>query len=325
MSFVGDPLALAAALRAGDRVALGRALTLIESTRADHRLAAEALLAACLPYSGRAKRIAITGTPGVGKSTFIDAFGMYLIREQGLRVAVLAIDPSSRLSRGSILGDKTRMAELSVNEMAFIRPSPAGESLGGVALRTRECLHVCEAAGFDIILVETVGVGQSEVAAQEMTDFFLLLLQPGAGDELQGIKRGIVELADGVAVNKADGDKANLAKQAAAAYSASIHLLQGREDNWSAKVQTCSALTGAGLPEIWSQVQRFAEQMEANGWWTKRRELQTAYWLDRLLREAVWQQFLSSPAMQEKATDIRQQVLSGQISVSEGVRLLTNS
>src|SRR6476469_9811206 len=242
MTETGD---LADAVRAGDRRALARAITLVESTRADHRADAVALLDAILPETGDAIRVGISGAPGAGKSTFIEALGTHLV-DAGRRVAVLAVDPSSVRSGGSILGDKTRMEQLSRRPEAFIRPSPSSGTLGGVARRTREAMLVCEAASFDVVLVETVGVGQSEVAVAGMVDVFLLLLAPGAGDDLQGVKRGIVELADLVVVNKADGALADLARHTAADYANAVHLLRARTDGWAPRVLSCSALLGEG-------------------------------------------------------------------------------
>jgi LAO/AO transport system kinase len=245
----------------GDRRALARAITLVESTRADHRAEAEALLAEVLPVVGGAVRVGISGAPGAGKSTFIEALGTHLVASniQGgdHRVAVLAVDPSSTRSGGSILGDKTRMEQLTRSPNAFVRPSPTGGTLGGVARRTREALLLCEAAGFDVVLVETVGVGQSEVKVAAMVDLFLVLVAPGGGDELQGLKRGIMELADLVVVNKADGELASVAAHTAADYAAALHLVRPRLQGWTPRVLTCSALTGTGIPEVWETVAEF--------------------------------------------------------------------
>jgi LAO/AO transport system kinase len=240
----------------GDRRALARAITLVESTRADHRAEAEALLAEVLPRSGGAVRVGISGAPGAGKSTFIEALGTHLVAHDH-RVAVLAVDPSSTRSGGSILGDKTRMEQLTRSPHAFVRPSPTGGTLGGVARRTREAMLLCEAAGFDVVLVETVGVGQSEVKVAAMVDLFLVLVAPGGGDELQGLKRGIMELADLVVVNKADGELAAAAAHTAADYAAALHLVRPRLPGWTPRVLTCSALTGSGIPEVWDAVGEF--------------------------------------------------------------------
>jgi LAO/AO transport system kinase len=240
----------------GDRRALARAITLVESTRADHRADAEALLAEVLPHAGGAVRVGISGAPGAGKSTFIEALGTHVV-DHGHRVAVLAVDPSSTRSGGSILGDKTRMEQLTRSPNAFVRPSPTGGTLGGVARRTREALLLCEAAGFDVVLVETVGVGQSEVKVAAMVDLFLVLVAPGGGDELQGLKRGIMELADLVVVNKADGELAAVAAHTAADYAAALHLVRPRLPAWTPRVLSCSALTGAGIPEVWEAVAEF--------------------------------------------------------------------
>src|SRR5215470_12243740 len=251
---------LAESVIAGDRRALARAITLIESTRADHRAEAAALLDKLLPAAGKSIRLGISGAPGVGKSTFIEAFGLYVIG-QGHRVAVLAVDPSSKIGGGSILGDKTRMAELARHDDAFVRPSPAGETLGGVARRTRDAIVAVEAAGFDVVVVETVGVGQSETAVADMVDMFLLILQPGGGDDLQGMKRGIVELADLILVNKADGDLAALAGRTAADYQNAIRLLRAPTPGWTPMVRQCSALTGSGIAEVWNAVEQFRQTM----------------------------------------------------------------
>src|SRR3954469_22841568 len=254
---------LAQLVIAGDRRALARAITMAESTRADHRAEAEALLAEVLPHVGGAVRVGISGAPGAGKSTFIEALGTHLIDRNvpggDHRVAVLAVDPSSTRSGGSILGDKTRMEQLTRSRHAFVRPSPTGGTLGGVARRTREAMLLCEAAGFDVVLVETVGVGQSEVKVAAMVDLFLVLVAPGGGDELQGLKRGIMELADLVVVNKADGELAAVAAHTAADYAAALHLVRPRSQAWTPRVLTCSALTGTGIQEVWDAVVEFRE------------------------------------------------------------------
>ena len=253
---------LAERILAGDRRALARAITLIESRRSEHQEQAAQLLGRLLPATGQAVRLGISGTPGAGKSTFIEAFGAHLI-EQGHRVAVLAVDPTSRRSGGSILGDKTRMQRLAQAQAAFVRPSPAGDSLGGVARRTREAGLVCEAAGFDVVLIETVGVGQNETAVADMVDCFVLLLAPGAGDELQGIKRGVIELADLVLINKADGELRAAARRAQADYKAALALLRPGTAGWAPEVLTCSALEGTGIAEVWQAVRRHRRTLEA--------------------------------------------------------------
>ncbi|MDP7382294.1 MAG: methylmalonyl Co-A mutase-associated GTPase MeaB [Alphaproteobacteria bacterium] len=271
---------------AGERTALGRAITLVESRNPAHRTAARALLNAIAPRTGRAQRIGITGVPGVGKSTFIDAFGTVLT-ELGRRVAVLAVDPSSTRSGGSILGDKTRMQRLSVDPAAFVRPSPSAGTLGGVTRATRETMALCEAAGFDVILVETVGVGQSEVAVAGMVDFFLVLMLPGAGDELQGIKKGLLEIADMIAVNKADGDNRARAEEAAAEYSQALRIVTPAGSDWRPPVLTCSALHGEGLPALWARIEEHAAQTAADGSREARRRHQRIDWMWDSLRDQL--------------------------------------
>src|SRR5262245_17989136 len=273
---------LAAGVRAGDRRALAKAITLVESTRRDHQKDAQRLLERLLPHTGRAVRLGVTGVPGVGKSTFIEAFGMHLVGE-GKRLAVLAVDPSSARSGGSILGDKTRMARLSAEDAAFIRPSPSGGSLGGVARRTREAMLVCEAARYDVVIVETVGVGQSETAVASMVDFFLVLLLAGAGDELQGIKKGILELADGLAVTKADGDNSGRATRAAAEYRAALGLFRHANPHWDPPVVTVSALEERGMGNVWSIVLDHHERMRVNGELAANRRRQQLAWFWNVL------------------------------------------
>lgn len=297
----------------GDRVVLGQAITLIESTREEHKLLAQEIIEKCLPHTGNSVRVGITGTPGVGKSTFIEAFGKF-ITSKGEKIAVLAIDPSSHFSRGSILGDKTRMEELSADTNAFIRPSPAGTSLGGVARKTRETIALCEAAGYEMIVIETVGVGQSEIAVHSMVDFFLLLLNPGAGDELQGIKRGIVEMADLVAVNKADGDMLTTAKEAKRAYWNALHLFPPKESNWTPQVVTCSALTGTGIDSINSIIQDFQQKMTESNWWQEHRQQQSKYWLEESIQEQLHSLFSQNERVQSKRAEIEKAVLNGQKS-----------
>lgn len=302
---------------AGDRIILSRAITLIESTRHDHREMAKDIIEQCLPHANRSVRIGITGSPGVGKSTFIEAFGAYAI-EKGHRLAVLAIDPSSQLSKGSILGDKTRMPQLSNNDRAYIRPSPAGDSLGGVARQTREAIILCEAAGFDTIVVETVGVGQSEVAVHSMVDFFLLLLLPGAGDELQGIKRGIVEMADLIAVNKADGEREALARQARQAYRNALHLFPPKESGWTPQAITCSALSRAGIPEVWQLIIDYLDLTRNNQYFEEHRRRQSRYWLYETIQAALQERFFQHPAVRALLPAIEQAVAEGKMSPFKG-------
>jgi len=270
----------------GNRTALGQGITLLESTLPKHEKKAQELLANCLPHSGKSIRIGITGVPGVGKSTFIETFGK-LLTKKGEKVAVLAIDPTSEKTRGSILGDKSRMHELSTDKNAFIRPSPSSGSLGGVTNKTRENIILCEAAGFEIILIETVGVGQSETSVNNLVDFFLLLMLAGAGDELQGIKRGIMEIADALVITKADGDNNQKAKNAALEYKRALHMFPAMENGWTPKVSTCSAIENKGLDEIFETINSFNNQMLSNGWKTKNRNDQKKYWLHLKIKEEL--------------------------------------
>ena len=270
----------------GNRTALGQGITLIESTLPDHAEQSQELLSECLPHSGKSIRIGVTGVPGVGKSTFIESFGK-LLTSQGKKVAVLAIDPTSERTHGSILGDKSRMHELSVNNNAFIRPSPSGGTLGGVANKTRESIILCEAAGFEIILIETVGVGQSETTVSNLVDFFLLLMLAGAGDELQGIKRGIMELADALIITKADGDNITNSKNSALAYKRALHLFPPMENGWTPQVSICSALENMGFFKIWDIITTYDSQMIASGWKNKNRKKQNIYWLHHRLKEEL--------------------------------------
>jgi len=270
----------------GDRTALGQGITLLESTLSEHEQQSEQLLSKCLPHSGNSIRVGVTGVPGVGKSTFIETFGK-LLTSQGKKVAVLAIDPTSEKSHGSILGDKSRMHELSVNDNAFIRPSPSRGTLGGVANKTRESIILCEAAGFDIILIETVGVGQSETTVSNLVDFFLLLMLAGAGDELQGIKRGIMELADALIITKSDGDNLQKAKNAALEYKRALHLFQPMENGWLPKVNICSALENTGITEIFETINTFNKQMTNSGWKIQNREKQNNYCLHQRIKEEL--------------------------------------
>jgi LAO/AO transport system kinase len=296
------------------RAGLGRAITLIESRRADHQAEARALLSELMPRTGKAQRIGITGVPGVGKSTFIESFGT-MLTGLGLRVAVLAVDPTSRRSGGSILGDKTRMAKLAADERAFIRPSPAGETLGGVSRKTRETMLVCEAAGYDVILVETVGVGQSETVVADMVDFFLVLMLPNAGDELQGIKKGVLEVADLIAVNKADMD-ATAAKRAARAYEVALHIMEQADPDWSPPVHTISGFSGMGLPELWAAIEIHRKKTDASGSRLGRRAGQQVRWLDTLIQEGLVEQFLARPDVASRLAGVRQDVAEGRIPAS---------
>lgn len=297
----------------GNRVVLSQAITLIESTRSEHQALAQQVIEACLPHAGGSVRVGITGSPGVGKSTFIEKLGLHILEKEH-QLAVLAIDPSSQLSRGSILGDKTRMAHLSMHSKAYIRPSPAGSTLGGVAQKTRESIILCEAAGFDVIFIETVGVGQSETAVRSMTDFFLLLLLPGAGDELQGIKRGIVEMADLIAVNKADGDREMMAKQAQAFYKNALHLFPAKENGWTPQVLTCSALSGKNIADIWQLVIDYQRFTQDNNFFYDNRKEQSRYWLHETIDQSLKQKFYGTPSVLSRLKDIEQAVLEGKIS-----------
>jgi len=309
---------LARGVLAGDRAVLARAITLIESKRADHQKAARALVQELLPQTGRAMRVGITGAPGVGKSTTIDVLGTWLMR-RGHRVAVLAVDPSSARTGGSILADKTRMAQLAADANAFIRPSPSAGTLGGVAAKTRETMLACEAAGFDVILVETVGIGQSETAVADLTDFFLALMLPGAGDELQGLKKGLVELADMIAVNKADGDNLARAKGAAAEYRAALHILTPRSPNWTPPVMTYSALTGDGIAELWAQITAHRDKLTATDELAARRRAQQVKWMWAMLDE-FWRARITSDAkLKAKLPRIEAAVAAGEVSPASAV------
>ncbi len=312
---------LARDVRSGERTVLSRAITLIESKRADHRRTAAALTQALLKATGKAVRVGITGAPGVGKSTMIEALGGMLTRG-GHKVAVLAVDPSSRRTGGSILADKTRMAKLANDDKAFIRPSPSSGTLGGVAARTRETMLLCEAAGYDVVLVETVGVGQSEIAVADMTDFFLVLALPGAGDELQALKKGVVELADMIAVNKADGDNLARAKLAAAEYGAALHILSPHSPNWSPPVVTCSALKNDGVEALWAYVLDHRRKLTASGELAARRGEQQVKWMWTMLEERLFEPLRSDRALKAALPRIEAEVAAGRLAPASAVEEL---
>jgi GTPase len=305
-----DIAKLAKEVRAGHRAALARAITLVESRRGDHQAAARELVQVLLPETGKAIRVGITGSPGVGKSTTIDALGMFLI-ERGHRIAILAVDPSSARTGGSILGDKTRMARLSVSDSAYIRPSPASGTLGGVAAKTREAMLLCEAAGFDVVLVETVGIGQSETAVCDMTDFFMALMLPGAGDELQAIKKGLVELADMIAINKADGDNIKRANLAAGEYRSALHILSPRSMHWQPPVVTYSALTGRGIDTLWQTVLDHRKAMRASGDFAARRKEQQVKWMWSMLEQMTTARLRSDASIRARVKKIETEVAEG--------------
>jgi LAO/AO transport system kinase len=320
----GTAVTIAEEVRTGDRQALARAITLVESTRADHRARAIEILELLMSATGDSIRLGISGAPGVGKSTFIDALGGRLI-DGGHRVAVLAVDPSSAVSGGSILGDKTRMEELARRREAFIRPSPAGRTLGGVARRTREAMLLCEAAGFDVVIVETVGVGQSETMVADMTDAFLLLLQPGGGDELQGIKRGIVELADIVAVNKADGELEAAARRTAADYGRALGLLRPRTQAWTVPIEVCSALTGEGIPEVWAQVERYLSMLRESGELARRRTEQARAWLWSETAQELQSALQNDPAVRGELPELERAVAEGNLPPTSAAQRLLDT
>ncbi len=288
---------LISGILAHDKVALSRAITLIESTNTAHFDKANEIINHCLPFANKSVRIGITGVPGVGKSTFIEAFGSHLTF-LGKKVAVLAVDPSSTISHGSILGDKTRMEELVKDENAYIRPSPSGETLGGVARKTRETIMLCEAAGFDTIIIETVGVGQSETAVHSMVDFFLLLKISGAGDELQGIKRGIMEMADAIVINKADGDNINKAKLAKTEFNRALHLFPAKKSGWIPTADTCSAITKEGIDSVWATILQYLELAKSNRYFEVRRQEQNQYWMLETINEQLKANFYNHPEIQ---------------------------
>ena len=318
MASAPDIVTLARRVRDRDRATLARAITLIESKRSDHQNKAHQLVQELLPQTGNAIRVGITGAPGVGKSSTIDALGTYLTGK-GHKVAVLAVDPSSTRTGGSILGDKTRMARLAIDDNAFVRPSPSSGTLGGVAAKTRETMLLCEAAGFDVVLVETVGIGQSETAVADMTDFFLALMLSGAGDELQGIKKGLVELADMIAVNKADGDHVKRATAAAAEYRSALHILTPRSANWTPPVLTYSALTEKGIEELWEQVLLHRERMTQSGERAAIRRQQQVKWMWSMLEDRVLSRLKSDASLRARLPQIEAAVAEGRLAATLAV------
>lgn len=300
-------------IRSGNRTVLSQAITLVESSLPSSQHIAQQILERCLPFSGNSVRIGITGVPGVGKSSFIEAFGVHVTRA-GNKLAVLAIDPSSEKTKGSILGDKTRMEQLAVDPNAYIRPSPSAGTLGGVARKTRETILLCEAAGFNIIFIETVGVGQSETAVHSMVDFFLLLMLAGAGDELQGIKRGIMEMADTLAITKADGQNVDKAEMARVEYKGALHLFPLGESGWSPRVHTCSSLVGTGLPQLWETIQDYVAMVKANGYFLSRRHYQSRFWMHETIMEQLKDHFYNNPQVRQQLDEAEHKVERGEVS-----------
>lgn len=298
----------------GDVTTLSRAVTLVESVKPEHQVLAQQVIEKCLPYSGNSIRVGISGVPGAGKSTSIDAFGLHILEKHGGKLAVLAIDPSSERSKGSILGDKTRMENLSVHPDSFIRPSPSAGSLGGVARKTRETIILCEAAGFDKIFVETVGVGQSETAVHSMVDFFLLIQLAGTGDELQGIKRGIMEMADGIVINKADGDNLERAKLAATQFRNALHLFPAPESGWTPQVMTYSGFYNIGVKEIWDMVYQYMDFVKDNGYFAYRRNEQSKYWMYETINEHLRDSFYQNARIESVLAEQENQVLQGNLT-----------
>ncbi len=298
-------------ITSGNIAVLARAITLVESTLPAHQELAGQIVERCLPLSGNSIRIGITGVPGVGKSSFIERFGIYLSETYGKKIAVLAVDPTSSISKGSILGDKTRMERLSVLPDVFIRPSPAGDSLGGVARRTRETIYLCEAAGYDTIIIETVGVGQSETAVHSMVDFFLLLMLQGAGDELQGIKRGIMEMADALLITKADGANQDKARLAATEYKRAMHLLPPHPGGWIPRTGTCSALTGTGMDKAWEIIESYKLHTDSNGYFSEKRKAQAVYWMEETIHDQIRTMFFQNKAVQAAYPHYKDELLKG--------------
>lgn len=308
----------------GDIISLSKAVTLVESLAPAHQMLAREVIEKCLPYSGKSRRIGITGVPGAGKSTSIDVFGMHVLKKGG-KLAVLAIDPSSERSKGSILGDKTRMEKLSQQPGAFIRPSPSAGSLGGVARKTRETIVLCEAAGYDNIFVETVGVGQSETAVHSMVDFFLLIQIAGAGDELQGIKRGIMEMADGIVINKADGDNVDRARLAMAQYRSALHLFPTPPSGWHPEVLTYSGYFELGIDEVWDMIDRYFAFVEENGYFEERRRQQARYWMYETIDAELRRRFYDDPLRSGRISEAERLVLSNRLSPFEAAWKLLDS
>jgi len=308
----------------GDRYMLGRAITLIESHAEKYRNLAVEILDQCMPHAGRSIRVGITGAPGVGKSSFIEKLGLQII-EKGNRLAVLAIDPSSRISKGAILGDKTRMEKLATHASAFIRPSATGHSLGGVTRKTRESIILCEAAGFNVIFVETVGVGQSETAVSHMVDFFLLLVLAGAGDELQGIKRGIMELADAIIINKADGENLDHAEKTRMAYKRAMQLFPPKESGWTPPVMTASAVSGLHLPEIWNAVEEYRKLTQKNKYWDRKRKEQLRQWLHESFEDLIYQRLHNDKNLENEMKKLEKEVIHARLSASGAALLLFKS
>lgn len=304
-----------------DKVIFSQAITLVESQLPSDQFLAQEVMQAILPHTGGSIRVGITGVPGVGKSTFIEAMGTYLT-QQSKRLAVLAVDPSSQLSRGSIMGDKTRMNQLSNNPLAYVRPSPTQSSLGGVARRTREIMLLCEAAGFDIVFIETVGVGQSETVVKGMVDFFLLLMLAGAGDELQGIKKGIMEMADGLVINKADGDNLHPARVARSSYENALHLFPMGASKWSPKVLTSSSMTKEGIPEVWNLIENYVQHTQANNFFQKNRQDQNKAWLHDTIRQYLEFSFYHHPKIQSHLKDLENLVGEGKMPVQKAANQL---
>jgi LAO/AO transport system kinase len=317
-----NPDQLIQKILSGDPQALSRAITLVESRSPRHQVLSQAVVDGCLLYAGRSVRVGITGVPGVGKSTFIESFGTHVVESTGKRLAVLAIDPTSSVSQGSIMGDKSRMTRLSNHPLAFVRPSPTGGSLGGVARRTREAIVLCEAAGYEVILVETVGVGQSELAVHSMTDCFLLLMLAGAGDEMQGIKRGIMEMADLLAITKADGENVNPAKVARQRYLNALHLFPPTPSGWTPPVLLSSAVTKSGIAELWETISVFVQHEKAGGFFEGRRASQAQVWFRETLESRILERFFQKPGLADRLRFLEEKIVNGEIGVRSAVDAL---